>query len=167
VAAFTEQETEQQWDYELLQDGAVSGFVGAARLDHVLEQLRALGYGIAETRGGDGHAVLLGNLLNQVALRYCGPSVQNLDAVRDTVRCIDFTGVKGWVLVIRDFDETFRADRRWATDVTDLLAEVSYEHLLMGNRLLVVLHSEQDGVDLGRLGGHTPCWHRPTTPAGS
>ncbi|MDQ1659305.1 MAG: hypothetical protein QOD41_4388, partial [Cryptosporangiaceae bacterium] len=30
---FTEQETEQQWDYELLQDGAVSGFVDEAQLE--------------------------------------------------------------------------------------------------------------------------------------
>jgi hypothetical protein len=162
MAAFTEQETEQQWDYELLQDGAVSGFVGEAQLESVLGQLRTLGYGIAETHGDDGHVMLLGNLFEQVSLRYCGLSVQNLDALRDTARCIDFTDVKGWALVIRRFDETFRADRQWAQDVADLLAEASYEHPLMGNRLLILLHSEENTVELGRLGGHTPWWHHPT-----
>jgi hypothetical protein len=78
MAAFTEQETEQQWDYELLRDGAVSGFVGEAQLESVLEQLRTLGYGIAETHGGGGHVMLLGNLFEQVSPRYCGLSVQNL-----------------------------------------------------------------------------------------
>jgi hypothetical protein len=55
MAAFTsEEEDKGQIDYELLSGGAVSGFRDETQLDFFLSQLRNLGYGIAETRGGSG-----------------------------------------------------------------------------------------------------------------
>lgn len=156
MAAFTDREAERQWDYELLQDGAVSGFRDEDQLDEVVGELTRLGYGVAQVGGGSG-TDLLHQLLGQVSMRYCGWSVANLDALRDTLRYVDFTGVTGWVLVIRQFDHTFNADPSWARMVCDIIAEVSYEHLLMGNRFLALLHSPDD-VPLGRLGGHHPWW---------
>ena len=159
MAAFTEQEAERQWDYELLQDGAVSGFRDEAQLDQVVGELTGLGYGIAQTRGGSGPS-LLHQLLTPVLMRYCGWSVQNLDALQDTLRYVDFTGVTGWALVIRQFNETFNADPLWARTVCDIIARISYEHLLMGHRFLALLHSPDD-IPLGRLGGHEPWWRLP------
>jgi hypothetical protein len=104
---------------------------------------------------------MLTQLLSQVSMRYCGWSVQNLDAFCDTLRYIDFTGVTGWALVIRQFDELFRADASWARTLADIIAQVSYEHLLMGNRFLALLHSREGDLTLGRLGGHEPWWRRP------
>ncbi|MEU8389257.1 hypothetical protein [Micromonospora sp. NPDC048842] len=157
MASFTPAETERQWDYELLQDGAVSGFQDEKQLDRVVSELMSLGYGVAQARGGNGTG-LLGELLSQVTMRYCGWSVQNLDAFCDALRYIDFTGVTGWALAIRQFDETFKADPHWARTMADTIAQVSYEHLLMGNRLLVLLQSRDENVTLGRLGGHEHSW---------
>jgi len=39
MALFTEQETERQWDYELLYDGAVTGFSSETMLDYVIAEL--------------------------------------------------------------------------------------------------------------------------------
>lgn len=160
MVAFTEAETERQWDYELLQDGAVSGFRDEKQLDHVVGELQRLGYRAAQERGGTG-PTMLNRLLSQVAMRYCGWSVHNLDAFCDTLRYIDFTGVTGWALVIRQFDEPFRADPAWAQAVADIIAQVSYEHLLMGNRFLALLHTPDRTVKLGRLGGHEHWWREP------
>ncbi|MGC5019772.1 hypothetical protein [Micromonospora sp. DT47] len=101
---------------------------------------------------------MLAHLLSQVSMRYCGWSVKNLDAVCDTLRDIDFAGVTGWALVIREFDEPFNADPSWARTLADVIAQVSYEHLLMGNRFLALLHTRDCNVALGRLGGHEHWW---------
>ncbi|MEU7973087.1 hypothetical protein AB0B48_13675 [Micromonospora sp. NPDC049089] len=159
MASFSPEETERQWDYELLRDGAVTGFHDEKHLDHVVSELVSLGYGVAQTRGGNGSkSNLLGELLSQVTMRYCGWSVQNLDAFCDTLRYIDFAGVTGWALVIHQLDEPFKADPQWTRTMADIIAQVSYEHLLMGNRLLALLHSRDRDVTLGRLGGHEHLW---------
>jgi hypothetical protein len=158
MAAFSsEEEDSGRWDYELLYDGAVSGFRDEEHLGLLLSRLRDLGYGIAEVRG-DHHTTVLADLLAQVSMRYCGCSVENLDALRDALRYIDFAAVTGWALVVRDFDVLYDADPRWAHEVADVVAQVSYEHLLRGNRLLALLHAEGRELKLGRLGGHEPCW---------
>ncbi|WP_345633978.1 hypothetical protein [Rugosimonospora acidiphila] len=165
MAAFSSNEEDRgQWDYELLHDGAVSGFRDEEHLSLVVSHLRDLGYGIAETRGCH-HTELLQHLLSQVSMHYCGWSVKNLDALR----YIDFSAVTGWALVIRDFDLTYHADQHWAREVADIVAEVSYEHLLRGNRLLALLHCEGHELKLGRLGGHEPWWrgtHRRAASVG-
>jgi hypothetical protein len=165
MAAFSAEEAEGQWDYELLYDGPVSGFSNEEQLDHVLGQLRHLGYGIAETRGGT-DAPLLQRLLDQVSMQYCGWSVKNLDAFCDTLRYIDFKSVTGWALVIRQFDEQYDADPQLARQLAHVLAQVSYEHLLRGNRLLTLVHSENRELALGRLGGHEPWWRGSTKDQG-
>jgi hypothetical protein len=45
-----------------------------------------------------------------------------------------------------------------ARQVADIIAQVSHEHLLRGNRLIALLHSQDRALDLGRLGGHDPWW---------
>ncbi|RAO33932.1 hypothetical protein PSN13_02799 [Micromonospora saelicesensis] len=157
MASFSPAETERQWDYELLQDGAVSSFHDEKQLDHVVSELVSLGYGVAQIRGGNGTS-LLGKLLSQVTMRYGGWSVQNLDAFCDVLRYIDFTGVTGCALVLRQFDEPFGADPQWTVAMANTIAQVSYEHLLMGNRLLALLHCQDEDVTLGRLGGHEHSW---------
>jgi hypothetical protein len=57
-------------------------------------------------------------------MRYCGWSVANLDALCDTLRYVDFAGVTGWALVIRQFDEAHDADPQWARQVADIIAQV-------------------------------------------
>ncbi|MFI7578411.1 hypothetical protein [Micromonospora sp. NPDC049497] len=94
-------------------------------------------------------------------MRYCGWSVQDLDAFCDALRYIDFAGVTGWALVIRQSDEPFIADPAWAQEVADIIAQVSYEHLLIGNRFLALLHATDRTVKLGRLGGHEHRWREP------
>src|SRR4051812_4950741 len=124
MAVFTEEEEERgRIDWEVFQDGGVGAFQAATALDGAIRALRDRGYGIAEVSGlassarpvgaeshpapADAHyqpALFLTDLLSQVSMRYCGWSAKNLDALCDTLRYIDFSGVTGWVLVLRDFD---------------------------------------------------------------
>lgn len=78
---------------------------------------------------------------------------KNLDAFCGTLRYIDFSGMTGLVLVLRDFDRFFEADARWAAGAIDVIAQVSREHLMRGYRLLTLLHAEGRAVDLGKIGG--------------
>jgi hypothetical protein len=156
MASFTEAETERQWDYELLYDGAVTGFSSEVMLDHVIAELADLGYGIAEVRGGTGAPMLL-ELLKPVPARYCDYSVGNLDATMDALRYLDLTGRTGWALVIRRFDETFTADSEWARGLCEVVTRASYEHLLRGNRFLMLVQSPVE-LSIGVLGGGEPTW---------
>lgn len=160
MASFTEEETERQWDYELLYDGAVTGFSSEAMLDHVIAELVSLGYGIAEVRGGTGAPMLL-KLLEPVPARY-DYAVGNLNATMDALRYLDLTGRTGWALVIRRFDETFAADPEWARGLCEVVTRASYEHLLKGDRFLMLVQSPVE-LPLGELGAERPTWlaHEP------
>ena len=178
MAVFTEEEEERgRIDWEIFHDGGVGAFRTAKALDEVIVDLRERGYGVAEVSGltssagsvgarshpapDDAHhqlAVSLTELLSQVSMRYCGWSAKNLDALCDTLRYIDFSGVTGWALVLRDFDQFFEADAGRATGAIDVIAQVSREHLMRGNRLLALLHTEAKPVDLGMIGGFKVWW---------
>ncbi|MDI6105567.1 hypothetical protein QLQ12_44000 [Actinoplanes sp. NEAU-A12] len=178
MAVFTEEEEERGCiDWELFHDGGVGAFQAAKTLDDAISNLRERGYGIAEvsalassarsvdiqshpapTSSHNSQANLVTDLLSQVSMRYCGWSANNLYALCDTLRYIDFSGVTGWVLVLRDFDEFFEADACWATSAIDVIAQVSREHLMRGNRLLALLHAEGRTVDLGSIGGFKVWW---------
>jgi hypothetical protein len=155
MASFTEEETERQWDYELLYDGAVTGFSSEVMLDHVITELVSLGYGIAEVRGGSGAPMLL-ELLESVPARY-DYAVGNLDATMDALRYLDLSGRTGWALVIRRFDETFAVDPEWARGLCEVVTRASYEHLLKGDRFLMLVQSPVE-LPLGVLGGEHPTW---------
>ncbi|MBO3743064.1 hypothetical protein [Actinoplanes flavus] len=155
MASFTEAETERQWDYELLYDGAVTGFRSEMMLDHVIAELAALGYGIAEVRGGTGASMLL-QLLDPIP-SYYDYAVGNLSATMDALRYLDLGGRTGWALVIRRFDETFAADPEWARGLCDVVARASYEHLLRGGRFLMLVQSPVE-LPIGVLGGERPTW---------
>ncbi|GIE85591.1 barstar family protein [Actinoplanes regularis] len=178
MAVFTEEEEEQgRIDWDVLHDGGIGAFQAAKALDGAIRSLRERGYGVAEVSGlassarpvgAESHpapadtlhqpAALLTDLLIQVSMRYCGWSAKNLDALCDTLRYIDFSGVTGWVLVLRDFDRLFEADARWAAGAIDVIAQVSREHLMRGHRLFALLHAEGQTVDLGKIGGFEVWW---------
>ncbi|GLY07862.1 barstar family protein [Actinoplanes sp. NBRC 101535] len=178
MAVFTEEEEEQgRIDWEVLHDGGVGAFQAAKTLDGAIRDLRERGYGVAEVSSlassatpvsAESHPALAGadyqwstvltNLISQVSMRYCGWSAKNLDAFCDTLRCIDFSGVAGWVLVLRDFDRFFEADAQRAVGAIDVIAQVSREHLMRGNRLFTLLHAEGQVVDLGKIGGFKVWW---------
>lgn len=178
MAIFTEEEEERgRIDWEVFHDGGVGAFRAAARLDGAIRELRELGYGVAEVPGlasavlpfdtrthpapADAHhppAALLTDLLSQVSMRYCGWSAKNLDALCDTLRYVDFSGVTGWVLVLRDFDQFLDADSWWATTAVDVIAQVSREHLMRGHRLMALLHAEGQAPEVGKVGGFKVWW---------
>ncbi|MGW4945038.1 hypothetical protein ACWEOZ_26000 [Actinoplanes sp. NPDC004185] len=178
MAVFTEEEEERgRIDWEVFHDGGVGAFRSAKAFDSAIRELRDRGYGVAEVSGrassarpvgaeshpapADAHyqpAPFLTDLLSQVSMRYCGWSAKNLDAFCDTLRSIDFDGVTGWVLALRDFDRYFEADARLAAGAIDVIAQVSREHLMRGHRLLTLLHAEGQAVDLGKIGGFKVWW---------
>ncbi|MDI6103690.1 hypothetical protein QLQ12_34260 [Actinoplanes sp. NEAU-A12] len=155
MASFTAAETERQWDYELLSDGAVTGFRSEEMLDHVIAELTKLGYGIAEVTGGTGATMLL-ELLEPIPAHY-DYAVGNLGATMGALRHLDLSGRTGWALVIRRFDETFAADPEWARGLCDVVTRASYEHLLMGDRFLMLVQSPVE-LPIGVLGGEKPTW---------
>src|SRR5262249_47011638 len=84
-----------------------------------------------------------------------------LNGFNDFVFQLEFEDCTGVVLTLVRFDLIHRRSANWAHDILDILADNQRYHMLFGNRLLILLQSNNPELDvkIGRVGGFTPVWN--------
>lgn len=153
-------ETWQRLDYRLLQHGPIALYHRATILEEDLAWLRAEGYWIDRllcttwTSPSAIHDTLAPTLAFP---DYYG---RNLDALVDCLRDLPFPDRGGGrALALDGFDACARALPGYAHDVLDVLARAAHEHLLFGDRLLVLVQSDDPRLAFPALGGRAPAWN--------
>ena len=145
----------------LLQDGAVHLFWRAEVLDQWCSELTELGY-----------ATHTADCTNQARMRDAvseilqwqeqfgyGPWTGNLDAFNDGMRGFPFGPSGKAALILKRFDLFVRADPRSAEVVLDILECQARDHLLAGNRLLVLVQTDDPAFSPPPLGARKPSWN--------
>ena len=83
----------------------------------------------------------------------------NLDAFSDSLSDLEIPMESGLALVFRRFDAVAKRMPRVAATVLDIAEHASRRHLLFGQRLLVLVQTDDPQLELGPLGAHTVNWN--------
>lgn len=162
LAAFTEKEIEDQWPvWSLFQNGGVVLFFQTAILDDATENLTQNGYRVHNIdcqHQTDEQSTLLA-IVDSLNI----PRYQNigLDGFNDFISQIDFDGCTGVVIVLSAFHRFRQAFPECAFHILDIMADNHRSHLLVGNRLLTLVQSDDPRIDeqIGIIGGYKPIWN--------
>ncbi len=162
LAAFTEKETEDQWQiWQLFQNGGVVLFHQQAVLDAATDELTQNGYRVYRIEcqyHKDEDAVLCAIVDSLGIQRY-----QNigLDGFNDFISQIDFDGCTGVVVVLAAFQHFRQAFPERSFAILDIMADNHRSHLLFGNRLLTLVQSDDPRIDeqISAIGGYKPSWN--------
>lgn len=162
VPAFTFDEAiNGQFDYELLRAGGVTVCADPEVLNKFVARLADLGYSVAVSAyDGMSLASFSFSLIEGIPMfshyEY-GPG--NLNSLEGMLRDLEVSQGLGWLFAIRDFDRAFAADPKWAADFLDILQLASYDRLLMGQRLIVLVELRDRSIKLPKLGGFEPDYY--------
>jgi hypothetical protein len=84
-----------------------------------------------------------------------------LDGFTDFMSQINFDGCRGVVVVLKAFHRFRQAFPEFAFHNLDIMADSHRSHMLLGNRLLTLVQSDDPRIDeqIGRIGGYKPIWN--------
>ena len=81
----------------------------------------------------------------------------NLDALHDSLSCIDIPQQGGTVLVLREYSRFAELHPSAAQSVLDIIASVAHRYLLTGQRLLALVHSTAPDITFEPVGASPVC----------
>ncbi|EKJ99355.1 hypothetical protein RBSH_05329 [Rhodopirellula baltica SH28] len=162
MAAFTDDEIDADWSsWSLFQNGGVVLFRDLTRLESATTQLLASGYQLhpIDCTASVGLDSVLFAIVDSLKIpRF--PKI-NLDGFNDFISDVDFGSHKGVVVALLGFERLLSSSGAVATNVLDILASHHRSHLLMGNRFLTIVQTDDPRMDekLGLVGGYQPAWN--------
>lgn len=162
MPSFTDQEIEDQWPiWQLFQNGGVVLFYNPPLLDSAAASLTESGYQVHSVTcqpDADEQTVLFA-IVDSLGI----PRYRNigLDGFNDFVSEISFNNCTGVVVILKAFDCFWRKFPESAFQILDILADHHRLNLLLGNRLLTLVQSDDPRIDkkLGKVGGYSPSWN--------
>lgn len=162
LAAFTEKEIEDQWPvWQLFQNGGVVLFNQQAILDDAADNLTLNGYQVhnIECQHHTYEEAVLFAVVDSLKI----PRSENigLDGFNDFMSQIDFDGCMGVVVVLTAFHQFRQASPECAFHILDIMADNHRSHMLLGNRLITLVQSDDPRIDeqIGTIGGYKPIWN--------
>jgi hypothetical protein len=148
-------------DWQLFQDGAVTLYLKQELMDLDIRWLSQHGYGI--------HVIdcsRLSDFMSQMTrlLKFKDnfgyePWDGNLNALDDAFRELDFASVTGIALCFVRFDSLLGANRSCALGTLDTIERHSRDCLLLGQRLLALVQSDDPMIDVGAFGCRQAKWN--------
>ncbi len=152
-------------DYRLVQSSFVSRFQRAPILDETVEWLRHHEYDVVEFDATTWGSVV--DLLDDFADRLAFPDYfgRNLDALNDCLSDVashDYgwrAEATGLVVVLRNFDAFVALDREVAHRVLAIVADQARSAMLIGNRILCLVHAVDGGTVVDPGGAIPVVWN--------
>ena len=159
MASFTDDEVVREaLDWVILRDGGIALYWRASVLEADLQQLRTRDY---EVKDIDASLWLTEEAMHEalaVELRLPAYYGRNLDALDDSlVSDLQVSRVGGLVIVLRHYDKA--VERDVADVVLDILAKACRCHMLQGERLLVLVQSDDPQISFRSLGAVGAVWN--------
>jgi hypothetical protein len=149
-------------DVQLLQNGAVTLYFRTAILDQDLARLREHGYQVETI---DCRELPEFKRLMSVALKFKAHFgyeewTGNLSALNDAFREIYSEAAPGFVIGFFRYDLLTAADPVFAEAILDIIERQSRDHLLLSQRLLALVQSDDSRIRFERLGARQAQWNR-------
>jgi RNAse (barnase) inhibitor barstar len=158
-------ETSHPVDYRLVHNTFVTMFWKASILDQTLEWLVQHGYDVVTFDAGSWHSP--SEMFDDVAQRLGFPDYfgRNLNAFNDCMRDVA-SGDYGWrhdatgiVIVLRAFDAFAAVDRQTAQAVLDIFAAQARSAILIGNRMICLVQSNNPRLSFEPVGAMPVMWN--------
>lgn len=158
-------ETSALVDFRLAVRSFVTMFWKMPVLDETLDWLRVHDYDVVEFDTATWASSV--DMVDDMARRLSFPSHsgQNLDALNDCLRDVA-AGHYGWrpdaaglVIVLRAFDRFTAIERTTAQHVLDILANQAHSAILIGNRILCLVQSDDPALDFEPVGAMPVVWN--------
>jgi hypothetical protein len=158
-------EIRQAVDFRLVHNTFVTMFWRSSLLDETVAWLRSHGYEVVEFDASSWTTAL--DMFDDVADGLCFPEHfgRNLDALNDCMRDVasceygwhaDATGL---VIVLRAFDGFAAEDGRTAQAMLDILAHQARCAILMGNRIICLVQSNDPQLTFEPVGAMPVMWN--------
>lgn len=161
MAAFSESEIDRNfYIWQMFRDGGVVLVHSQTLLQEIIAELLSENYAVHECDGTSADKVAFEKSLRSTLGFPTGqPGQTNLDAVNDFVCDLLFpTDRAGVVVVVRHIQRLNEKEPRYLHDIADIFARESRYHMCLGQRLLLVLQSDDSEIQLDAVGGLKPCW---------
>ncbi len=84
---------------------------------------------------------------------------ENLDAFNDSLGDMYNERFKGLILIFRQYDNFVSEDQEFAEGILDVIARNSREWLLIGQKLITLVQSNNPNLYFPKLGGISPNWN--------
>lgn len=84
---------------------------------------------------------------------------ENLNAFADCLTDMYNTKYRGLVIVFRHYDHFVDEDVKFAEAILDIIARESRVWLLTGQKLIVLMQSDNPDLNFPKLGGTSPSWN--------
>lgn len=158
-------ETSHPLDYRLVHNTFVTMFWRASILHQTVEWLVGHGYDVVTFDAGSWRSA--SDMFEDVAQRLNFPDHfgRNLDALNDCMRDVA-SGDYGWrpdatglVIVLTAFDAFAKVDRRTAQIMLDIFAEQARSAILIGNRVLCLVQSNDPRLSFEPVGAMPVMWN--------
>jgi RNAse (barnase) inhibitor barstar len=152
-------------DFRLVHNTFVTMFWRSSLLDETIDWLRSHAYDVVEFDTGSW--VSDADMYDAVALGLNFPDYfgRNLDALNDCMRGVA-SGDYGWnsdatglVIVLRSFDTFAAVDRRTAQIMLDIFADQARCAILMGNRIICLVQSNDPQLAFDPVGAMPVMWN--------
>ncbi|AWO92810.1 MULTISPECIES: hypothetical protein [Bradyrhizobium] len=150
-------------DWDFLQNGAVTLFWNPAVLGAAKEDLRQLGYEVAEVACDNGLPNFLMQLSEVLHWREqfgYGPWRGNLDALNDGFGEYPFANTGRSVLALEGFHGLVSIDRDFAHGVLDIIESRARYHLLLGKVLICLVQTDDNRYYCAPIGCRSANWNR-------
>lgn len=163
MAIFTEAEIDRDWHtFTMFRDGGVVLFKNMDLFENCLKQLEDQRY---ETHHIEcPHSIEPSSLLSLITkeFRIQASDSVGLDGFDDYLWNMSFGSEKGKVLAISGFHHYRNKHKKAAKSLLDILSHHHRINLLTGNRLLILLQSNDSTIDekLGEIGGYNVIWNQ-------
>lgn len=152
-------------DFRLVQNTFVTMFWSSSLLDENVDWLRSHGYDVVEFDASSwtDEAAALADIANGLGFpNYFG---RNLDALNDCMSDVG-AGDYGWdakgtglVIVLTGFDHFATVDRRVAQAMLDIFADQARGALLVGNRIICLVQSDDPRLTFEPVGAMPVLWN--------
>jgi hypothetical protein len=161
MASFTSSEIDRNiYIWQMFRDGGVALVHSETLLLQMLNELESENYTLHECKDTWSEKVTFEkNLRKALNLPAGAKGKTNLDSLNDLVGDLSFpedsTGV---VVVARHIQRLHEQEPRYLHNIADIFASAARYHMCLGQRLLLILQSDDTGLHLDVVGGFRPGW---------
>lgn len=152
----------EQPDWPFVQNSSITLFKKREFMADAISILRSIEYKILEVsccHGAESFFEQVSNIIGWEELFGYSPWNGNLDAFNDGIGEFPFGPSKRAVLVINDFHILAADDRRYATELLDVM-ECNARDLLLESKILVTfVQTEDASYETGRIGARAAHWN--------
>jgi len=158
MAVFTKSEIDARWHiWQMFRDGAIALVNCESLLDEIVEDLADADYVVHVCDAASGNKVAFEKAIrSSLGFPDGRPGKTNLDALNGYVGDIEFPNRTGIVVVVKHIHQLHEAEANYVNHIIDIFAREAWYHLCFGNRLMLILHTDDPDIQFGSVASRQP-----------